>query len=367
MIVQTYFPNRLSPARYDTYLASGWFRGSVMLYKMDLLCIEDDIFSVVNIRLKLDDHQFKKRHEKIMRKNDAKFKVVIRKTFSSTEKEELYQIQKKRFKGFIHLTLQDYLNSGLNQTVFNTYEVCIYDGSKLVAMSIFDMGNKSMASLLGMYRDEYSKYSLGIYTMLKELEFGMEWGMKYYYPGYILDKPSSFNYKLSLGNFEYYNNNKRWANFKGFKSESTSAYIYKSKMEEIGQAMDIAGIDFTSQLYPYFSMGYMGYWHQDFVKFPYFFKIKSQDRSSPMVMVSYDIDEKEYILAFVKESETHDDLINMEMADEFQKTDKYHLSLLEVNAIGAKSPEFEPIIRIINDILHHQDVDLQEQGAELLL
>jgi len=71
MIVQTYFPNRLSPARYDTYLASGWFRGSVMLYKMDLLCIEDDIFSVVNIRLKLDDHQFKKRHEKIMRKNDA--------------------------------------------------------------------------------------------------------------------------------------------------------------------------------------------------------------------------------------------------------------------------------------------------------
>ena len=38
MLVQTHFPG-VVPFRYDQYLASEWF-GSVMLYKMDLLCIE---------------------------------------------------------------------------------------------------------------------------------------------------------------------------------------------------------------------------------------------------------------------------------------------------------------------------------------
>ena len=37
MLVQTHFPRKLAPQRYDQYLASGWFRGSVMLYKVDLM------------------------------------------------------------------------------------------------------------------------------------------------------------------------------------------------------------------------------------------------------------------------------------------------------------------------------------------
>ena len=56
MLVQTHFPRSLSRSRHDQYLASGWFRGSVMLYKMDLLCIDESLFSVVNIRMNLDQH-----------------------------------------------------------------------------------------------------------------------------------------------------------------------------------------------------------------------------------------------------------------------------------------------------------------------
>ena len=57
MLVQTHFPRSLSRSRYDQYLASGWFRGSVMLYKMDLLCIDERLFSVVNIRMNLDQYE----------------------------------------------------------------------------------------------------------------------------------------------------------------------------------------------------------------------------------------------------------------------------------------------------------------------
>ena len=53
MLVQTHFPRQLSRVRYDQYLASGWFRGAVMLYKMDLLCLDNDLYSVRDGDLKL--------------------------------------------------------------------------------------------------------------------------------------------------------------------------------------------------------------------------------------------------------------------------------------------------------------------------
>ena len=64
VLVQTHFPRKLAPRRYDQYLASGWFRGSVMLYKVDLLCIESGIYGVVNIRTNLDRFALKKSQRK---------------------------------------------------------------------------------------------------------------------------------------------------------------------------------------------------------------------------------------------------------------------------------------------------------------
>ena len=125
MVVQTHFPQKLSPKRYDSYLASGWFRGSVMLYKMDLLCLENDLYSVINIRLNLEKHILKKSLSKINRRGKAKFRVEFGNVQLNDQKEELYQFQKTKFQGFIHQSLHDFLYSGLNNTVFDTKEVCV--------------------------------------------------------------------------------------------------------------------------------------------------------------------------------------------------------------------------------------------------
>ena len=75
MLVQTHFPRKLSRSRYDQYLASGWFRGSVMLYKMNLLCIDDEVYSVVNIRLNIEEFKHKKRQRKLLRKAEERFEI----------------------------------------------------------------------------------------------------------------------------------------------------------------------------------------------------------------------------------------------------------------------------------------------------
>ena len=170
-----------------------------MLYKMDLLCIDAKVYSVVNIRLDMDKHALSKSQRKVKRKVEKAFTVAIGPAKISQSRQRLYAAHKGRFKGFIHETLDEYLHAGFHSTVFDTQEVCVYDGDRLIAVSYFDLGDRSMASLLALYDAEYDHYSLGVYTMLKEIEYGQQTGRKWYYPGYVLDLPSAFDYKLKLG------------------------------------------------------------------------------------------------------------------------------------------------------------------------
>lgn len=326
MLVQTHFPQRLSPARYDAFLASGWFRGSVMLYKMDLLCIEGDVRSVVNIRLDLEKHQSRKSQRKIMRKVEERFTVTLGSAQPNANKEALYAQMKSRFKGFVHPTLNDYLNSGFHQEVFDTRELCVYDGDKLIAVSYFDRGEKALASLLGLYDKDYGAYTLGLYTMLKEMEYGQRSGYRWYYPGYVLDRPSAFDYKLRLGEFEYYNPNQRWARFEGFNPEETKAHQLRVRLDDLRKIMKTVGLPYDEVVYPLFSMGYVGYWNTEFVKHPVFLKLDLPGGQA--LQFGYDLDMSVYIVNRICESPEHDHLINMEASDEFKHDHRYQMRLL---------------------------------------
>lgn len=331
--------------------------------------MEKDVFSVVNIRLKIQDFSFKKRHNKLLKKNNERFTVRIHKAQPNAEKEALYQSHKNRFKGFIHGTLSEYLHSGLQHTVFSTYEICVYDGTRLAAVSFFDEGEKSIASLLGLYHPDYNAHSLGIYTMLKEVEYGIKRNKRWYYPGYVLDRPSSFNYKLSLGKYEYYNANKRWSSMKNFSSSDTIGFHLKCQMESLYGLCKENGIEMKRWLYPYFSMGYMGYWNIEFVKSPLFYEIPYGAPGSAKLVVLYDIEDEVYSLNVIDHADAHDHLINMEISHEFLSDPSYHMELMMVREKLFSSSSCSVIAKrirsIINDVpLRHT---LLSPGLEELL
>lgn len=328
MLVQTYFPQKLAPSRYDTFLASGWFRGSVMLYKMELLCLDGDLRSVVNIRLDLERYQRKKSHRKIVRKVEERFTVIYGKAKSDPKKEALYLNHKKRFKGFIHASLSDYLHSSLGHTVFDTREVCVYDGDRLIAVSFFDCGDKSMASLLGLYDDNYAAYSLGMYTMLKEIDFASRHGFRWFYPGYVLDIPSQFDYKLRLGDFEYYNANQRWTKYENFDPTETKGHFLQVKLTELERVLAASELPYESYLYPMFSMGYIGFWNAEFVKYPMFFTLAINE--GQWIQLAYDFDLDCFVVNRIVVSPDHSHLINMEMSEEFSPENGYLMQLLMI-------------------------------------
>ena len=321
MLVQTHFPRSLSRTRYDQYLASGWFRGSVMLYKMDLLCIDERLFSVVNIRMNLEHYAPTARQRKVMRRVESRFTVTYGHAQPNANKEALYAQHKARFKGFIHNTLSEYLSAGFQGTVFDTREVCVYDGDRLIAVSYFDLGDQSMASLLGLYDEAYGKYSLGTYTLLKEAEYGKRTGRKWFYPGYILDQQSDFDYKLKLGAMEHYTANKRWAKLENFKPETTTSFKIREATEALMTGLKSLGLYPKPWLYPYFSMGYMGPWSAFFLRLPV--PVELGHDVEGMLVAGFDPETSGYTLMHIHPCPDASQFLNMEPSSEFQTGEAY--------------------------------------------
>jgi len=313
-----------------------------MLYKVDLLCIESGIFGVVNIRMNLDRFALKKSQRKRLARCDRRFTFSIGRAKPDAEKEALYALHKGQFKGFIHPTLNEYLTSGFHRTVFDTREVCVYDGDRLVAVSYFDMGERSMASLIGLQHPDYRKFGLGIYTMLKEIEFGRSAGFKWYYPGYVLDLPSDFDYKLSLGEFEYYTPTKRWGSHRNFDATNTTGHRVRTSTQSLKGALENCGIPFKERHYPYFSLGFMAPWQLDFLTMPHFMELAEVD--GRRLIVGYEPLLEEYRLLDVGHTDQFSHLVRMDHSAGLNKDGLHLMEMLQVRRVVEQSTDVGSLV-----------------------
>jgi len=196
-------PPTLFGKALDLYLVNGWFRAGQYIYTLKTITLKGNLYYPVRIRLPLKDYEFRKSLRKVWKKNQ-RFKTVIQEATITEEKEDLYQKFILRFDDYIAPTLRESLLDGGLISIYDTYEAAVYDGDQLIAVSYFDLGHKAMASIMGVFDPEYSAYSLGFYTMLAEIAFGKKQGFLHYYPGYVIPSYPKFDYKLRIGDCEFY-------------------------------------------------------------------------------------------------------------------------------------------------------------------
>jgi leucyl-tRNA---protein transferase len=277
--LEYHFPdNAISAKRLDKLLASGYFRTGNYMMRTRVLYFNDQILNTLHIRIRLQDHQFSKSLQKIFRKNSAQFTYTIQPFNITIEKELLYKEHRKRFKGNASLSLSGFMYDNYNKNIFNTYEINLYENDKLVGFSFFDVGVTSMASIIGIFDQHYSKYSLGIHTMLLEMEYAKSMGLKYYYPGYVAYEPSQFNYKLRLADaFDFYDwYSKRWISFEKRDKKVRVNDFFNEKMKIAKSWLDTFKLPYKELFYPYFYMGSM-YSKSDCVKGVHHLQIQDFD------------------------------------------------------------------------------------------
>jgi arginyl-tRNA--protein-N-Asp/Glu arginylyltransferase len=330
MLVQTLVPASFSPQAYDDVLARGWFRSSSLLYNIQVLCLDGKISSAVNIRLPLSTFSFKKSQRKIIRQCDARFTVTTGPAVYDSDKEELYQLHRKRFKAFVHSYLEDFFIYTHFNKLFDTRQICVYDGNRLAAFSIFDVGARGMASILCAYHDDYAEYSLGHYTMFKEIELALQTEMSFYYPGYILDHPSIFDYKLRLGEMKYLNEKGLWVDRTKFSFSKTKAKEFTQKLNALSKNLKEKGFKPKKKLYPFYALGYMDTLPEKVLKYPAFLQLSEGD---PCTIATYDMDQRCHVFLEVSERQQYREMVNMELSDDYAKSKAYRMEILAIERI----------------------------------
>ena len=297
MVTEIHYPEVLAPEKLDEYLARGWFRMGSMIFTCHYLCFENGLYSAVWTRLPLKDYRFKKSLRKIMNRNKKRFNVVVRQAKFDREKDELYQLHKSRFEGYIAKSLHDSIfGSGDKRKLYNTWETCIYEGDKLIAASFFDLGQDSLASIMGLFNPDYEKFSLGIYTMLLEIRFGKAHNMQFYYPGYVVPGYKRFDYKLRVGDTEFYDlRNRQWLPSYKMVDQELPAEMLNEQLAMVEQALKLEGINTKKYIYQLYDKKLFGFDDMDYFRAPLFLLIAIYPNNpNKWLVLEYDYLNRQY-------------------------------------------------------------------------
>ncbi|MFY7970585.1 MAG: hypothetical protein ACOVOO_01510 [Flavobacteriales bacterium] len=329
MLVQAAPIAGLTPDQYDAFLESGWFRGSSMIYRSEFVCLDKQVLSIINIRLPLGGYHFRKSQRRVMRKADSRFRVEVTDPIITPEKEALYQSNFDRFKAFIHSSLEEIVLGQFVPIRLNTKEIAVYDGDRLIALSYFDVGARSAAGILGVFDHEYASYSLGYFTMLKEVEWCVAHDIKWYYPGYIMDQSAEFDYKLRLGEMEWMVGPKQWTSFENDVRNRSKANVLRKKLAQLGVYFRERGVPYKEKIYPYFTTGHLIQTDDLLLRVPNYLEIKDEVNT---YAATYDIEKGGFVLFTIEATTTYDHFLNLNVSEDYKDTECYEMRLMRVIA-----------------------------------
>lgn len=179
----------------DFYLGQGYYRMQQDLFTCQFLPFEGRLYTAHWLRLALVRVQWGPEQRRLLRRN-ARFSATIRPFRLEPEYEELYV----RYQAFITFdaapTVGEVLLGDATHNVFNTHVIELRDGNQLIAVGIFDQGDRTLAGILNFYDPTYRQYSLGKHLMLLKAEYARRLQFDYYYPGYVVHGYPKFDYKL---------------------------------------------------------------------------------------------------------------------------------------------------------------------------
>ena len=211
-INEQFYRLKVAPDELDTLLAHGWRHFGEQFFRYNLGFYENEIRAVLPLRIRLTDFTFTKSQRRVLKKNQD-LQTVIRSIEITREKEFLFERHKQRFKTGVPDSLDSFLSFDAAKVPCEALEVCVYAGEKLLAVSFFDLGANSISSVYAMFAPEESSRSLGILTMLIEINFALKHGKSFYYSGYAYEGNSFYDYKKRFHGLEKYDWLENWEGF----------------------------------------------------------------------------------------------------------------------------------------------------------
>jgi arginyl-tRNA--protein-N-Asp/Glu arginylyltransferase len=158
--------------------------------------------TITPLRIDLASCSFSKSQRRVLSKN-ADLRHDIAQAVLDDDLRALFQRHKQRFTHNIPDSLETFLGTDPVTGPCDCRMVRVFDGPRLIAASFFDVGREAASSVYGIFETEYARRSLGIFTMLLEIQHCRESDLRWLYPGYATHEPSAYDYKKQFRGTEY--------------------------------------------------------------------------------------------------------------------------------------------------------------------
>lgn len=248
----------IAPEQLDAYLSTGWRPAGQGIYTAEFLRADNEqIYGCIQLRLPLTGFDFKKRHRKLLRRNAQRFRFTLLPAEApDLELEELNQRYMALHPEKTRDTLDHHVIGEHRIKALDTQVIRVYDGDKLVAFSYFDLGRDTAYTKAGIYDPEYAAHSLGIYTMLLEIQWLRDNGVRYYHPGYVAPRFPAFDYKMQFGEMEYFQlSSGKWLSYNHDNAEDPYDVIQEA-LTQVQSGLKEIGITARMMEYPSYTACY---------------------------------------------------------------------------------------------------------------
>jgi leucyl-tRNA---protein transferase len=199
----------VTPAELDRLLADGWRHFGQQFFRYSLAIYENEIRRVIPLRIRLSEFRLSKSQERILRRN-ADTRVDIGPVSVTAEVEDLFDRHKRRFKQHPPDSIYTFISADPDAEPCETLQQSVRIGDRLLATGFFDSGARSVSGIYTAFEPEETRRSLGIFTILKEIEYAADSGKEFYYQGYSYSGSSFYDYKKRFHGTEAYQWNGVW-------------------------------------------------------------------------------------------------------------------------------------------------------------
>ena len=337
-------PDRLPKSKLDHYLSQGWFRMGQSIFVCNVLHFQRRFYSAIWLRHRLHDFAEDSLFKKLKRIN-SHFQIRIQLACIDNQKETLYSEYKKGITFETADSLKDLLLQPSQENIFDTQEVCIYDGDRLIAAGFFDLGSKSAAGIVSFYDPEYKKYSLGKYLIYLKIDYCKAQGFDYFYPGYFAPGYAMFDYKLSIGSkfLEFLDLRKEaWSHISTFTADHVLQTVIERKTRLAEETFYLNNIRYSARKYEYYNANYMlQFKGLELFDYPLFLFITCSKFPDYSPILVYDVKVDQYRLL---------QCIGYPCNSDSTNPDYYTLSLLKINEELFSTTELSEMVDFLKTV-----------------
>ncbi len=196
--------NAVTPEQLDMLVADGWRHFGTHFFRYNLNVHKEEIVRVIPLRIRIQEFQLSKSQKRVLRKNED-LSVEFAPIKITGEIESLFHRHKRRFDHGIPDSVYDFLSPDAANYPTAGFQITARDeNGRLLAVSFFDIAAESVSAIYGCFDPDETGRSLGIFTMLKVIEFASQSGKTFYYHGYAYDSSSFYDYKKRFSGVEQF-------------------------------------------------------------------------------------------------------------------------------------------------------------------